>query len=170
MTKRDIICDTTVLLYLGRIGQASLLPSLFDPLYVPEPVLLELDMGRLVRRETIDPRDVGWAEIVPVPQALIDHLPSNRLGRGERAVIAYGHAYHVAVLGLDDLQARQLAKEMELTIVGTLGVLLRAKRVGLISSIHPLVDAIIAEGFRLDPDLYRDVLKLAGEDAPPPTP
>jgi predicted nucleic acid-binding protein len=170
LTKRDIICDTTVLLYLGRIGQASLLPSLFEPVYVPEAVLLELDMGRLVRRDTIDPRDLDWAEIVPVPQALIGHLPSNRLGRGERAVIAYGHAHHVDVLGLDDLQARQLAKEMGLTVVGTLGVLLRAKRADLIPSIRPLVDAIIAEGFRLDSILYRDVLELAGEGAPPPTP
>jgi predicted nucleic acid-binding protein len=47
--KQAIVCDTTVLLYLGRIGQADLLAEPFTPIYVPEPVMLELDMGRLLR-------------------------------------------------------------------------------------------------------------------------
>ena len=55
MSKRAIVCDTTVLLYLGRIGQSDLLPALFSPVYVPEPVMLELDMGRLLRPDTINP-------------------------------------------------------------------------------------------------------------------
>lgn len=46
MSKQPIVCDTTVLLYLGRIGQADLLSELFAPIYVPESVMLELDMGR----------------------------------------------------------------------------------------------------------------------------
>ena len=44
MSKRAIVCDTTVLLYLGRIGQIDLLSALFSPVCVPEPVMLELDI------------------------------------------------------------------------------------------------------------------------------
>ncbi len=54
MSKRPVVCDTTVLLYLGRIDQINLLSALFAPVYIPEPVLLELDMGRLLRRDTPD--------------------------------------------------------------------------------------------------------------------
>lgn len=61
MSKRPVVCDTTVLLYLGRIGQIDLLPALFTPVYVPEPVLLELDMGRLLRGDTVNPRDFTCA-------------------------------------------------------------------------------------------------------------
>jgi predicted nucleic acid-binding protein len=35
VTRRPIVCDTTVLLYLGRIDQIDLLPALSDPVLVP---------------------------------------------------------------------------------------------------------------------------------------
>ena len=61
-----IVCDTTVLLYPDRIGLLDLLPALFAPVYVPEQVLLELDMGRLSRRDTVNPRNLAWARRVSV--------------------------------------------------------------------------------------------------------
>jgi predicted nucleic acid-binding protein len=163
LTEHTIVCDTTVLLYLGRIGQASLLSALFERVYVPEAVLLELDTGRLIRRDTIDPRSLDWVEAVPVSQAEIDRLPPNQLGRGERAVIAYANAHRICTVGLDDIRARRLAQEIELDVIGTLGVLLRAKRSTLIPAVRPLLNKIIAEGFRLSTDLYQDVLEIAGE-------
>jgi predicted nucleic acid-binding protein len=89
MSKRAIVCDTTVLLYLSRIGQIDLLSALFSPVCVPESVMLELDMGRLLRPDTINPRRLAWVTPVSVSRAMIDDLPPNRLGAGERAVIAY---------------------------------------------------------------------------------
>ena len=163
MTRRPIVCDTTVLLYLGRIGQIDLLPSLFGPVLVPERVRLELDMGRLLRRDTVDPEDLPWATPVSVSQVMIDALPPNRLGRGEQAVIAYTNAHQGSVAGLDDLRARQLAEALGLTVAGTLGLMLRAKRAGFVPAVRPLVDAAAAEGFHVSPDLYRDVLRLADE-------
>ena len=164
MSKQAIVCDTTMLLYLGRIGQADLLSELFFPIYVPEPVMLELDMGRLLRSDTINPRNLAWATPVSVAQAMIDALPPNRLGAGERAVIAYARAGDGYAVGLDDLRARQLAESVGLKIVGTLGTLVRAKQAGLIPAVHPLLDEVILQGFRLNPELYRDVLALAGEE------
>lgn len=165
MYERPLVCDTTVLLCLGRIGQINLLPALFDPICIPEPVLLELDMGRLLRRDTIDPRSLAWVTLVSVGQAGIDGLPPNSLGTGERAVIAYALAHQNCVAGLDDLRARQLAETLRLTVAGTLGILLRAKRAGLVSAVRPLLDTAVAQGFHVTPGLYRDVLELAGEAA-----
>lgn len=158
-----IVCDTTVLLYLGRIGQARLLPALFTPVYVPEAVALELDMGRTLRSDTLNPRILKWAALVDVPSALVDALPANRLGIGERSVIAYARVQSALIAGLDDLQARELAESLGLVVVGTLGVILRAKRAGLIPATRPLFDALIPQGFRLGPDLYRAALALANE-------
>jgi predicted nucleic acid-binding protein len=161
---QSIVCDTTVLLYLGRLDRADILHALFEPVYVPEQVMLELDMGRLLRRDTIDPRHLAWAVPVPVPQALIDRLPANRLGTGERAVIAYAYAFGNCIAGLDDRQARLLANALGTQVVGLLGILLRAKQEGIIASVRPLLDAAIDQGFRLTDDLYRDVLGLANEE------
>jgi predicted nucleic acid-binding protein len=160
-----IVCDTTVLLYLGRIGQIGLLPGLYDPVWVPESVRLELDMGRLLRRDTVDPETLPWATSVSVSQVIIDALPPNRLGPGEQAVIAYANSRQGSVAGLDDLRARQLAEALGLTVAGTLGLLLRAKRAGLVPAVLPLLHAAVAQGFHISPDLYRDVLDLAGEAA-----
>jgi hypothetical protein len=158
-----VVCDTTVLLYLARIEQIELLPSLFASIYVPEPVITELDMGRLLRRDTVDPRELDWATRVSVTPSELDALPSNRLGAGERAVLAYARAYECDIVGLDDFQARALATQMGLQVVGTLGVLLLAKRHHLISELRPLIDALVNEGFRLDGDLRQVVLRLANE-------
>jgi predicted nucleic acid-binding protein len=163
VSSRPIVCDTTILLYLGRIGQIDVLPALFDPVWVPETVGLELDMGRLLRRDTVDPKHLPWATLVPVSQVMMDTLPPNRLGPGEQAVIAYAFAHSGSVAGLDDLQARQVAEALGLTVAGTLGVLLRAKRAGLIPAVRPLVNAVVAEGFHLSPELYRVMLDLADE-------
>ena len=161
--KRSLVCDTTLLLYLGRIGQADLLLALFEPIVVPEVVLSELDMGRLVRRDTINPRQLNWITTVLVPQNDMDALPPNRLGVGERAVIAYARSHSGYLVGLDDHQARQLAERIGLTVVGTIGVLLKSKQAGLIPAIRPLLDTVQSEGFRLGLDLYQQVLRLAGE-------
>jgi predicted nucleic acid-binding protein len=160
---RTVVCDTTVLLYLGRINQLGLLPALFSEVSVPEQVITELDMGRLVRRDTVDPREYDWANLVSVTRSELDQLPPNRLGIGERAVIAYAQAYNRDIVGLDDYQARMLAERLGLNVVGILGILLLAKRHDLVPSIRLLVDSVIDQGFRVDADLYQKVLLLAKE-------
>lgn len=161
--KQPIVCDTTLWLYLGRIRRIELLPGLFAPIYVPETVLLELDMGRLLRADTLDPRTLTWAIPVNVTRNDLALLPSNRLGTGERVTIAYAYAHQVIMAGLDDLRARQLAELLGLHVIGTPGVLLRAKRAGLLRVVRPELDALVLQGFRLSSDLYSEVLELAEE-------
>lgn len=163
MTKPDLVSNTSPLLYLGRLGQINLLPALFETVTVPHQVVIELDAGRLLRPDTIDPRTFTWITIVAVPQTTIDNLPVNQLGQGERAAIAYAHLSPGLTVALDDRQARLLAEQLALRIVGTLGILLKAKQAGLIPAIRPLLDAVQNEGFRMDKALHHQVLNLANE-------
>lgn len=164
MNKPALVCDTSPLLYLGRIGQAELLPALFEPICVPEPVNLELAVGRLMRLDTINPQALVWVTPVTVSATDIEALPSNHLGAGERAVLAYAYAHSGCWVGLDDRQARLLAEALGLRVVGLIGMLLRAKRAMLIPSIRELLDAAHREGFRLTADVYAEALRLAGEE------
>lgn len=66
-------------------------------------------------------------------------------------------AHKTTVAGLDDLQARIFAESLGLIVAGTLGVILKAKHAGLISTVKPLLDALIPQGFRIGPELYQDV-------------
>ena len=164
MNKHPLVCDTTLLLYLDRIGQILLLHTLFDPIYVPEPVRLELHMGRSLRPDTINPDQLGWITAVSVDQHELDVLPPNRLGRGERAVIAYAQSHSGCWMGSDDRQARLLAERLGLKVVGVIGVLIRAKRADLIPAVRPLLDALQLTGFRLGHELYQEALRHAGEE------
>ncbi|MGC9395056.1 MAG: DUF3368 domain-containing protein [Anaerolineae bacterium] len=163
MMKFPIVCDTTLWLYLGRIQQIGLLSGLFAPIYIPEIVLLELDMGRLLRSDTLDPRMLPWVTPVDVTQDDLARLPFNRLGAGERATIAYAYAHQVVTTGLDDLRARQLAESLGLHVTGTPGVLLRAKHAGLLPTIRSALDALVCHGFRLSTELYLEILEIAKE-------
>ena len=61
---------------------------------------------------------------------------------------------------LDDDPARRLAQKLGLNVVGTLGLLLSAKRHGFIPGLRPQMDA---PGFFIRPELYDQLLSIAGE-------
>jgi len=163
MPASPIVSDTSPLLYLGRIGQLDLLPKLFSRINVPEQVVWELDAGRLIHRDTLDPRQFPWIDIVPVSAIKMEALPLNTLGPGERAVIAYAVHNPNTVVALDDRQARLLAAKLNLPIVGLVGILLKAKRAGMLSAVKPYLDAAQSRGFFLHPATYAQALVSAGE-------
>jgi predicted nucleic acid-binding protein len=61
------------------------------------------------------------------------------------------------------LEARKLSIKLGLSIIGTLGILLRAKQKGLISAVKPFVELMKQTNFRVSDDLYQTVLGKAGE-------
>jgi len=64
---------------------------------------------------------------------------------------------------LDDLPARRLAKTLGLSIVGTAGLDLLAKRKGLVPLVRAVLDALRAKGFRLRQDVYEEIMEASGE-------
>jgi predicted nucleic acid-binding protein len=64
---------------------------------------------------------------------------------------------------LDDQLARQIAGTLGLRLTGTLGILLDAKKRGLINEVAPLLDQLQNLRFRLASQTRAAVLKLAGE-------
>ena len=110
-------------------------------------VILELDAGRLLRSDTINPRLLDWITLVSISQEEIDALPPNRLGIGEQSVIAYANSHVNCVAGLDDRQARVLAEQLGLKVVGVIGILLKAKQTGLLSSVRPFFGDCPGSGF-----------------------
>ena len=69
-----------------------------------------------------------------------------------------------SLLLLDDSAARETALRLGLDFTGTVGVLLRAKKTGRLSSMKTVLDLLITEyGFHLSRKIYLDLLKEAGE-------
>lgn len=84
------------------------------------------------------------------------------LGAGERAAI--GRAMEIgAALLADDLAARHYASGVGLTVIGTLGILIQAKRTGRVPVVCTLIDRLRASGQRLSASAVAAALAAAGE-------
>ena len=85
------------------------------------------------------------------------------LGPGESGVLALALESADAAVILDDALARRVAASLRLPLTGTLGLLLDAKRRGLLPAVAPCLDQLDGLRFRLAPHTRAAVLRLAGE-------
>lgn len=158
----EVVCNTSPLQYLHQIGYLDLFPQLVNRVIVPVAVVDELAIGRAAGLFLPDPTTLKWVSIQR--PASIRALPLiTDLGPGESEVLMLGLELPDSVLVLDDGLARRVAESLGLRFTGTLGLLLDAKRAGLIPEVRPLLDRLQALRFRLAPDTRRAVLTLAGE-------
>jgi len=84
------------------------------------------------------------------------------LGAGESAAIATARALRLPVL-LDDKAARRIARRLSVQVIGTGGVLLRAKRSRRIPAAGPLLAELRQAGYRLSDALIAEILRRARE-------
>ncbi len=107
----------------------------------------------------------NWIEVCSVSnsQKVLDLFNTTKLDLGECAAITLAQELQANLLLLDDLAARKEAQRLGLPIIGTVGILLSAKQLGLIPNIKQVLDSLIANNTRISPQLYQQTLTLAGE-------
>lgn len=148
--REAVVCDSSCLIALERIGHLDLLPALFDPLQAPPAVHQEFGASP------------HWLRVErPADRALVTAL-GLLMGPGEAEAVALAAERELPII-LDDRQARAVARKLELNILGTAAVLIRAKKQGLIKAVAPLLDALAEHEFRLSEALRQEALRLAGE-------
>ena len=157
-----VISNTSPIQYLYQTDTVSLLPELFGTVCVPGAVVAELETGLARSVPLPNACHLPWLDVRPVKEPALLPLV-NRLGDGEREVLALGLESPGALLLLDDLDARRQASALGLKVSGTLGVLLLAKERGKLDSVRPVVDKLDRLGFRLGPTTRETVLQMAGE-------
>jgi len=129
---RLIVADTSPLVYLILIDHIDILPRLFETVPLPEAVHLEL-------RNPSAPASIQswagalpkWVEVKQVPNIIDDAFRS--LGAGERAAIILALSIHADLVLIDERKGAQVAIGKGLDVTGTLGILQRAARRGLLS-------------------------------------
>jgi uncharacterized protein len=158
-----VIVDTSVLKYLHLLGLLDLLEKLFLRVIVPDSVVAELDNGRAEGHDLPDPRNYPWMELRATPQGQLP--PEFSLDPGETSVLLLALAERpaVAVLLLDDWDARQAAGRLEFFHPGTLAILQMAKEEGFIPLVRPCIERLRALKFRASEGLYSETLADVGE-------
>ena len=160
----EVICDTSSMQYLHQLGALHLLPELADRVIVPQAVVDELAVGRVLGVNVPDPTALEWAGILRPSSAVVLPLVSG-LGPGETEVLALGLEMPGVIVVLDDRLARRTAETLGLPLSGTLGLLIDAKRQGFVTEVSPLLDRLQTLGFRLSVRMREAVLNVAGESS-----
>jgi predicted nucleic acid-binding protein len=164
MTK-IVIADAGPLIGLARIKQLVLLQSLYEKLLIPPKVREELKLSshKPGSRMVAEAIQTGWIRCIPVHSRNQVTVLCHTVDAGEAEAIQLAREQHADLLLIDDPKGRKTAKNKGVTIIGTGGVLVAAKKAGLLNEVKPILTALRHTGYRLSSALCQRILKLAGE-------
>ena len=162
-----VISDSSPIRALHHLGLLSLCSSLYGVVIVPEAVRQELRQPTLTC-PSIQISDYSGFEVrTPRLDPAIAGVPVD-LDPGETQAIALAIELRADLILMDERRATDTARNMGLTTIGVLGVLLEAKRRALVDRVLPLVDRLVTElRFFVSSSLRERIARLAGEVAPP---
>jgi uncharacterized protein len=149
-----VVSNSSPLIALDRIGKLGLLKELFGEVSVPSAVVREIGPS-IAARPWLLQRAMSSSANLSVLRL--------SLGAGESEAIELAFELRPQCLILDDRPARRMAQGLGLPVIGTLGILLGAKRRGLLPLIRPELEALRLNGFHVASFLWTQVLADAGE-------
>lgn len=149
---RTIISDTSCLIVLSNIGELALLQQLYGQITTTSEIVAEY--GEQLPE---------WVEIMNAKDKSKQQLLELQIDKGESSAIALALEIPDCTIIIDDSKARKIANQLGLTYTGTIGVIVKAKIMGLIPSIKPILAKIKQTDFRLSIEIEYQALAEANE-------
>lgn len=160
--EKNIVIDTSPWIALSICGKTALLKRLYKDIYMPEGVKEEILEGGKESIGVKELKKANWLKIERV--ADIEKVKLlYELGKGESEVIILAKEKRIKYVLIDEKIARLQAKVLGLEVIGTLGLLLKAKSLGVIPAIKPLIKKMKQKGIWIDEDIVKGILKEAKE-------
>ena len=150
--QKNIVCDTSCLILLNKIGKIYLLKDLFGKLLVTDTIATEFGNPLPDFIEIENPKDIKYQQIL-----------ESFLDPGEASAIALALEYDDCLLIMDESKGRREAKTLRLDITGTLGILMVAKEKGFINSVMEIIGQIKKTNFRISESLIVEIKKRCNE-------
>ena len=155
-----VVINASPLITLFRAGLHPLLPQLFSELYVPEAVWDEVIHGGHDDPARHGLAEVEWVEMITTTVA--PEVLTWNLGAGETAVLSHALKNQGSFAIVDDRAARRCAHILKIHLLGTAGVIVLAKRNGLIDSVENGLRQLQHAGLWLSEAMVREL--SAAED------
>jgi len=157
-----VVSDASPIANLAVVGQLELLRQLYGVVVIPPAVRAEVIAGLDLRK--LSPEVASWLEVRAVINAKAVQSLLLSLDKGEAEAIVLAEELNADLLLMDEQKGRFIAQNLGLHVIGLLGVLLEAKKRGLVSALRPIVDDLIHKaGFWIGSDLYHRLLEIAAE-------
>ncbi|MEK6673414.1 MAG: DUF3368 domain-containing protein [Nitrospirota bacterium] len=157
-----VVVNASPLICLCKSGLSEILPELFADIVVPARVYQEITIKEDITRacrQLFSQQEVKVISAIVIPSSVM----SWDLGEGESSVLAYALNHPECWVVIDDLEARKCAATLGCRYTGTVGIILLAKRRGLISSAKDCLTKIQNAGLWLSQDFVREICLKAGE-------
>jgi predicted nucleic acid-binding protein len=159
--KGVIVSNATPIIAFSRINRLDLFQQVTGAIVIPQEVEKELYGHR--RTDVPALNRSNWIKVRKVKSQADVELLLPSLDKGEAEVIVLSKELGAGLIIIDELTARKVAIMMGLPVIGAAGLLMHAKRTGLIKEVKPLLDDMILKGIRYKESFYREVLKSIGE-------
>ena len=147
-----VISDASCLIILDKIKKVDILKGLYQNIITTPEVASEFG----------NPLPL-WIGVKESTDKKYQKVLETSIDAGEASAIALSLDYREPLLLLDDLKARKMAKKLGLVFTGTLGVLVKARKSGLIEELKPVINLIRETDFRLSDAIIDEILKEVGE-------
>lgn len=161
-----VVSDTSPITNLAAIGQLDLLRQLYGNLVIPTAVYNEMAGVNKLVPGAIEVQTLAWIQTQAVTnyqQVTQIQASQNNIDLGEAEAIALALELQANLLIMDERRGT-VATNYGINVTGILGVILQAKRNGLIVAVKPVIDQLINQvDFRVSSQLYAAILQAAGE-------
>lgn len=145
-----IVADSTCLIGLEGIGQLHILPDLFEKVLVPPEVSREFG------------GTFPWLETEEFRSKTLSVMLRLVVDSGEAEAIALASESGLRLIA-NDKQARSVARQLGIEVIGTVGILITAKQKGILNQLMPTLDALQQNQFYISKLLREEALKIVDE-------
>lgn len=147
-----LISDASCFIILDNIGELDLLRYTFQKITTTREIALEF--GSQLPE---------WVEVRSASDQHYQQILMTQIDAGEASAIALAIEIPDCLIILDDYKARKVAENLGLEITGTIGVMIKAKLKGVITSIKPLLERLKSTNFRVSEELISRAYEEAKE-------
>jgi uncharacterized protein len=158
-----VVCNSSPLIHLSKAGRLSLLRDFFQEILVPEEVLRESVENSGGAQDAKEIENADWIHLMTIEDMDLKKALKLTIDEGEAAAIVLALEQKADLVLMDDYDGRAMAKEYNLKVIGTIGILLKAKLEGKTVSLKHDLDVLKRNGFWLGEELYLKLIKEAKE-------
>lgn len=159
-----VVSDTTPLIGLASIHRFDLLRQLFGEILIPRAVHNEaIVAGREAGGAKEEVSAATWIKTVDVQDRLAVEVLLDELDLGEAETIVLAREMGADWVLMDEKKGRRKLLQMGMNKVGTVGILLKAKQIGLITKFRPEIERLQRQGFSLSQTVIDAALRQANE-------
>lgn len=159
-----VVSNSSILIALSSIQRLALLSDNFEKVYIPGAVWDEVVNKGIGKSGSEEIKNASWIETRKITNKDLVIALNEFLDPGEAEAISLAKEIAADIILLDEKDARLIAARYNLKPLGTIGILIRAKKQGKITQLKAEMDKLIGEGnFRISPDIYNRALTEVGE-------